>query len=296
MTNNNSIKQKKPFIIANWKMNGSFALAESWLDEFFLGFYENQHSFNSVTSVICPQFVLIDYFDSEIVNETLEYLESSSSSQSYCISNLNEEEIESAILQKKIIKIGAQNCHNQLEGAFTGEVSAQLLKEVGCEFVILGHCERRINNHETNAEIAKKISVVSQLEMATILCVGESLEVRQQNNHLDFVKKQILESLLGNQAIHHLIIAYEPIWSIGTGNIATIPQIEEMINLINLTIEEISEKNLIKFANPVSIIYGGSVSVNNAKEILEIKQINGLLIGKTSLSAKEFCEICVIAA
>ena len=188
------------------------------------------------------------------------------------------------------IKIGAQNMHWEEKGAYTGEVSAQMLKSIKVEYVIIGHSERRQYFNETDDAIAKKLKKAFEVGLKPILCVGETLEQREKGIEVEVVTNQIKEDLknLNNLEVSNLIIAYEPIWAIGTGKTATVEDANNMIKTIrkevlNLYGEEVSEKIIIQ--------YGGSVNINNAKELFAASDIDGALIGGASLKFDEFAKI-----
>lgn len=191
-------------------------------------------------------------------------------------------------------KVGAQNVHAEDNGAYTGEISTSMLKEIPCEYVILGHSERREYFQESDSLVAKKVKKALQDGLKPILCVGEKLEERKNGNHEAVVQKQIDAVLnnLGDLSTDDLVIAYEPVWAIGTGETATPQQAQEMHRFIRSllaehTRQEISEKT--------RILYGGSMKPANAKELLSRPDVDGGLIGGASLDAKSFSEIISIA-
>ena len=188
---------------------------------------------------------------------------------------------------KSKIKIGAQNCFYESKGAFTGEVSATMLKNMGCKYVIIGHSEIRKINHETDEEINKKIIAALKNKLIPIFCFGESREERQQGLTFKILKKQIEEGIskISSADIQKIIFAYEPIWSIGSGNFAAPNQIAEIKNYI---IDLLSKKTA---ATQIKIVYGGSVNADNAPEYFSISKMDGLLVGGASLNPKEFSKI-----
>ena len=193
---------------------------------------------------------------------------------------------------KKIIKhsnifIGAQDCSVQTSGAYTGDVSAKMLNDMECKYIIVGHSERRIGRYETNNDVALKAKNVMENKMCPIICVGEDAKDRDAGNALNFIEKQLNESIPKNYK--DFIIAYEPIWAIGTGKIPTIDSINEMFNMIRQWLLNNGIDNNIK------ILYGGSVNKENVKEIFSCRDLGGLLIGGVSLKAQEFSEICIMA-
>ena len=190
----------------------------------------------------------------------------------------------------KGIEVAAQNCSNELSGAFTGEISVGMLKSVGVKYVILGHSERRQYFKEGNALLAKKTNTVLKSGLLPIFCCGEPLEVREVGEELNFVKKQLEESLfhLSAEQMWKAIIAYEPIWAIGTGRTASAEQAEDMHANIRSWVEE---KYNEETAKSVTILYGGSCKPENAKELFACPNIDGGLIGGAALKADDFCAI-----
>ncbi len=188
------------------------------------------------------------------------------------------------------VQLGAQNCHHQNEGAFTGEISASILKELGISFVITGHSERRQYFHETDELILEKLQTILQNNMIPILCVGESLSARKEGIHFEMVKNQLHNSLfkLSEEDVSNVVIAYEPVWAIGTGKNATAEQAQEMHLFIrNLILENFSDE----ISSDITILYGGSCNEKNAAEIFSQPDIDGGLIGGASLSASSFLQI-----
>ena len=186
--------------------------------------------------------------------------------------------------------VGAQNCSSFKQGSFTGEVSAVMLKSLGIKYVIIGHSERRELFSETNEELLNKVLLSVERNISPIFCCGEPLIFRNKNNHLEYVINQLKETVLklNKESFQKVIIAYEPVWAIGSGKTASNEEIEEMHVAIRKTIKQ-------KFGSSVSkntsILYGGSVNAFNAKEIFEINDVNGGLIGGASLQAQEFIDI-----
>ena len=192
--------------------------------------------------------------------------------------------------QNTNIKIGAQNMHWEETGAYTGEVSGKMLKAIGVEYVIIGHSERRQYFAETDETVNKKIKAAFKYGLKPIVCVGETLEQREAGNAKEIVTNQIekgLEGLTENQ-VENTIIAYEPIWAIGTGKTATADDANEMTKTIREKIADIYGQNI---ANRVIIQYGGSVKSSNAKELFSMPDIDGGLVGGASLKVEEFSKI-----
>ena len=192
------------------------------------------------------------------------------------------------IVNNSNIFIGAQDCSVHTSGAYTGDVSAKMLNDMECKYVIVGHSERRIGKFETNNDVALKAKNVMENKMCPIICVGEDAKDRDDGNALNFIEKQLNESIPKNY-YKDFIIAYEPIWAIGSGKIPTIDSINEMFNMIRQWLLNNGIDNNIK------ILYGGSVNKENVKEIFSCRDLGGLLIGGVSLKAQEFSEICIMA-
>ena len=179
------------------------------------------------------------------------------------------------------IKVGAQCCHYKIEGSLTGDVSPQLLSEIGCDYVITGHSERRANHLETNGYIKNTVLSLINKNITPIVCVGESLEEKRKGNTINFIKKQVTESVpLINDA--YIVVAYEPIWAIGSGKTPNQQEIEDVHTVIK------KELNNIPY---LKVIYGGSVNQKNCNEIFSISGVDGALIGGASLNFKEFLAI-----
>lgn len=214
----------------------------------------NEFEFNKVDVLIAPSFV------------TLESLRK----------NLKDE-----------IKVAGQNVSEFDDGTFTGEVSTSMLKDIGVEDVIIGHSERREKFSESDEIINSKVKKALEDDLSVILCLGESLEIKEEGKEIDFVRDELLKSLDGVEDLENLTIAYEPIWAIGTGKTCSSEDAENMCkeirNIINEKYGEISQQ--------IRILYGGSVKPSNAGEILSKENIDGVLVGGASLKASDFIEI-----
>ncbi len=188
------------------------------------------------------------------------------------------------------IKIGAQNMHFEEKGAYTGEVSAQMLKSINVEYVIIGHSERRQYFNETDETVNKKIKAAFANGLKPIVCVGETLEQRENGTTIDVITKQTELALEGltEEQVAETIIAYEPIWAIGTGKTATSDDAQNSIKAIRDKIQQIYGQNV---SERVIIQYGGSVKSSNAKELFEMPDIDGGLVGGASLKPEEFSKI-----
>ena len=243
---------KKLFIVANWKMNGSKKSNEQLVNYIKHKVCENQN----IEVIICPPFTYL--------TQILE-------------------------LKTSIIKIGAQNISESQDGAFTGEISGSMLQDMNIDYVIIGHSERRQMFNDTNNIVAQKFELAHQNNLIPILCVGESLNERKTGQTLSVVESQI-KSVIESTHIELFtksIIAYEPVWAIGTGETASPEQAEEVHSNIRSIIEEYDSN----IATSIPILYGGSVNGANSKDLFTMVNINGGLIGGASLNGEEFIEI-----
>ncbi len=244
---------RKKIVAGNWKMNND--LAET---EMFLVDLKKQIFPENIMVMIAPPFTSLNH----------------------AFKSLREHPVE----------LAAQNMHQSNDGAFTGEISAKMLKSVGAKTVIIGHSERRAYFNEDSAILAEKVNTALENEMTVIFCIGEELKDRKQGNHFDLVKKQLSEGLfhVSNDAWENIIIAYEPVWAIGTGETASPEQAQEMHEFIRKTIAENYSEAI---ADEVSILYGGSVKPDNAAEIFGQADVDGGLIGGASLQVDSFMKI-----
>lgn len=185
------------------------------------------------------------------------------------------------------IEVSAQNLSQFDDGAYTGEVSTSMLKDIGVENVIIGHSERREKFFESNEIVNAKVKKALADDFHVILCLGEALEVKAENKEVDFVKDELLKSLDGIENLQNITIAYEPIWAIGTGKTCSAEDAEKMCR----EIRDIINKNYGEISKDIRILYGGSVKSSNAKEILSQDNIDGVLVGGASLDADGFIEI-----
>ena len=188
------------------------------------------------------------------------------------------------------IAIGAQNCHFEENGAYTGEISCKMLAEAGVKYVIIGHSERRRDNNETDTTVNKKVLAALQAGLRPIICVGETLEMRDNDVTLDVVRMQVKTALRGvmHDQIRRVTIAYEPIWAIGTGYTATAEQAGEVCEAIRDVVRQLYGARL---ARAVSVLYGGSMNTANAAELLAQPDVDGGLIGGASLKTESFEKI-----
>ena len=238
---------RKKIIAGNWKMNYCVNKAEDFVSEI-----KDAINTDEVDVVICPNFVSLDRL--------------------------------SDLLDGTNIKLGAQNVHTEDKGAYTGETSVNMLAAVGVQYCIVGHSERRQYFAETNQVVNLKAKKLLEKDINPIVCVGETLEERESNTMFDVVEKQVRESLDGieeAQMKRNVVIAYEPIWAIGTGKTATAEQANEMCKFIREVVAKMYNESV---AEAVRIQYGGSVKPANANEILNMSDIDGALVGGASLT------------
>lgn len=248
LTNYNKI------ISANWKMNGSLSL----IDDFKRFFKNNYESINKeIAIIICPPATHLYKF-----NEV--------------IKNYNN------------IFIGAQDCSNKKNSATTGDISASILKDIGCEYVIIGHSERRNYYNEDNNLIFEKINCALDKNLKIIFCIGESEEEKNKSKTFEVIEYQIENILSSPCTPLNTVIAYEPVWAIGSGKI---PKIDEIIDINNFIQKKLKSKFNDDFLYNYKIIYGGSVNTNNCKDILLSNNIDGVLIGGSSLIVDDFSKI-----
>ncbi len=194
------------------------------------------------------------------------------------------------LVGKTNVFVAAQNCSNKKSGAYTGEVSVEILQSVGIQYVVLGHSERREYFLESNQLLAEKLDICLANGMKPIFCCGEPLEIREAGTQNEFVAKQLAESLyhLSAEQLQQVVIAYEPIWAIGTGKTASSAQAQEIHAFIRA---ELAAKYGVEVANNISILYGGSVKASNALELFSQQDVDGGLVGGASLIADEFVAI-----
>ncbi len=190
------------------------------------------------------------------------------------------------IVENSDILVGGQNCHQEKSGAHTGSISAEMLKDAGCDYVIVGHSERRENDREISETVAQKAKTAHEAGLVAIICVGEQERERNSGHQNDVIAVQLDESIPKTANEKNTVIAYEPVWAIGTGKTASDDDIKDMHQFIRETLVE-----KMKNSNDVSILYGGSVKPMNAEEILHIPNVDGVLVGGASLKAKDFGDI-----
>lgn len=247
---------RKHIVAGNWKLNKTLSEAKALAEEISAKVSQNKTSDADV--VICPPFVNL-----QSVNE---------------------------VIDTNAVKLGAQNCYTKSTGAFTGETSVDMLKSVGTTHVIIGHSERREYFNESDEFLAEKVNATLEAGLTPIFCCGETLEQRESGIHFDFVKGQITNSLfhLDADTFKKVVIAYEPIWAIGTGVTASSDQAQEMHKVIR---EHLASKYGQDVADEISLLYGGSCKPDNANELFACPDVDGGLIGGASLKADDFLAI-----
>ena len=237
-------------LVANWKLNGSKEFNTQWALEFFRNFNGKNFSYLG----IAPPSIYIDHIK--------------------------------ALLAGHEINIGSQNIDLEQSGARTGEISASMIKDLGCSFSIIGHSERRLLFQETNQMIGQKLIQANNNSIIPILCIGESAEENQSNNTHNVLEQQIVEALGNANKLSSLIIAYEPVWAIGSGKTPN----PEQINSIHEMIKDVVQSRFPKIGLE-SVLYGGSVNLENATSLFGQKNVDGALIGGASLDGREFALI-----
>ncbi|MBV8146347.1 MAG: triose-phosphate isomerase [Gammaproteobacteria bacterium] len=248
---------RRPIVAGNWKMHGSRSETAALIEELLSGAPAKP----AAACVICPPFV---------------YLQEAA-----------------RLLRDSILSLGAQDVCAEAHGAFTGEISAAMLKDVGCEYVIVGHSERRLLYREGDQLIARKFAAAHARGLVPILCVGEQLADREAGRTNEVITRQLdaVLELCGAGALGHGVIAYEPVWAIGTGRNATPDQAQEVHAFIRARVGERDAK----IAAATRILYGGSVKAGNAAELFEMPDVDGGLIGGASLKGDEFLTILAAA-
>lgn len=248
------MKQRQHIVAGNWKMNKTYEEGRDLAQDIV----ERLRS-SEVTVVLATPFIHLNSIANVIKD----------------ISNL---------------KLAAQNCHQEENGAYTGEISVGMLKSVGVDYVIIGHSERREYFNETDELLAKKVNAVLNKGLIPIFCCGEKLEVREANQHLDLVENQVKNALfhLSPEEFGKIVIAYEPVWAIGTGKTASPEQAQDMhLHIRNLLAKQYGDD----LAQATTILYGGSANAANAKELFQQPDIDGGLVGGASLKAEDFVTI-----
>ena len=248
--NKTSNTKRRQLVVGNWKMTGNQHTNAELLEGVVAG-WQGKHN---AEVVVCPPFPYLIPTQQKISGTP--------------------------------IILGAQTVSQYEQGAFTGEVSAEMLAELHCKFVIIGHNERRRMQAETDEQVAQKFIAVQRVGLIPILCIGESLLQREQGQHLDVISRQLnaVFSLTGKDVFSDAVVAYEPVWAVGTGKTATPEQAHEVHRFIREQLGAVAES--------VRILYGGSVKSHNAEQLFALQDIDGALLGGASLNAEEFLAIC----
>ncbi len=246
---------RKQIVAGNWKMNLEYAEGVSLFSEIVNMVRDEQKG--SQIAVICAPFIHLNSL---------------------------------AKLGGNVVKLGAQNCNENESGAFTGETSAKMIKSVGCEYVIIGHSERRQYYAEQDAILLEKTKVALKNNLIPLFCIGETLEERNEGRYFEVIKKQIMNGLLSLSVadFSKVVVAYEPVWAIGTGLTASSAQAQEVHHYIR---QQIAAHYGEEVANQTSILYGGSCNPKNAAELFAQPDIDGGLIGGASLKSRDFTDI-----
>jgi len=246
---------RKNIVAGNWKMNKTFSEAEELTDQIVV---EMENRNLKCELVICPPALYL--------------------------------EMASDYAEESRLKVGAQNVSEHESGAYTGEISAAMLDSIDIKYCIIGHSERRKYFHETDHQLAKKADILLDYGIKPIFCIGEVLEERESNTHFDVVKKQLENGLfhMSSDEFSNVVLAYEPVWAIGTGKTATPEQAQEMHAFIRKLIRE---KYGNETADEITILYGGSCKPDNAKKLFSQPDVDGGLIGGASLKAGDFLAI-----
>jgi triosephosphate isomerase len=195
-----------------------------------------------------------------------------------------------ALARNSAIQIGAQDCHAEKSGAFTGDVSAEMIADTGAVAVIVGHSERRTLHHETDAQIRAKVQAVWRAGLRAIVCIGEAKDERDKNQTLAVIGRQLQESLPDSATAANTVVAYEPIWAIGTGVTPSASDVRDAHAFIRKTLKD----RFAAAGDAVRILYGGSVKPSNAKELMALPEVNGALVGGASLKAEDFLGIAAV--
>lgn len=245
--------KRRQLVVGNWKMNGNLRENAELLTLIAVG-WQGDHN---ADVVICPPFPYLIHTNS--------------------------------LLSGSPILLGAQTINEHSKGAYTGEVSGLMLADLDCKFVIIGHNERRRMQGETDEQVAHQFVAVQRAGLTPILCVGESLQDREQGHHLETISRQLnaVFTHTGKDVFKNSVLAYEPVWAVGTGKTATPEQAEEVHRYIRAQLGEL--------ASEVRILYGGSVKAKNARQLFALPDIDGALLGGASLDADEFLAICKAA-
>lgn len=242
----------RPLVAGNWKMNGSRAMAASLTEDLL----RRSHAHPDLVAelLICPPFPYLNSTAQQLTGTRL--------------------------------RLGAQDCHHAASGAHTGDVSAAMLKDAGCSHVILGHSERRADHGESSDLVAAKAKAAQSASLVAIVCVGETEAERDAGKALKIVEKQLIKSIPESSTSDNLVVAYEPVWAIGTGKTPTAADVET----VHRHTRKLLSARLADGAR-VRILYGGSVKPGNAAELMAVPEVNGALVGGASLKTEDFWAI-----
>ncbi|WP_374652690.1 triose-phosphate isomerase [Dongia sp.] len=246
----------RPLVAGNWKMNGSLAMASA-----LVGDIKARHQGGAlpVDLLLCPPFPYLAPVGADLAGTA--------------------------------IALGGQDCHVKANGAHTGDVSAAMLADLGCRFTILGHSERRTDHRESSATVAAKAKAALDAGLTAIICVGETEAQRNAGEELKIVENQLIESIPSGANVRNAVVAYEPVWAIGTGKTPTVADVAAMHRHIRALLEQ-----RVPGGGKMRILYGGSVKPGNAAELMGVAEVNGALVGGASLKAEDFWGIAEGAA
>ncbi|GAA1191158.1 triose-phosphate isomerase [Prauserella alba] len=254
---------RKPLVAGNWKMNLNHLEAIALVQKIAFSLPEKYYS--KVDVAVIPPFTDIRSVQTLVDGDKL------------------------------LLTYGAQDVSQHASGAYTGEVSASMLAKLGCTYVVVGHSERREHHDETDEVVGKKVRAALKNDLTPILCVGEALEVREAGDHISHTTTQLIEALKGlkTEQVADVVVAYEPVWAIGTGRVATPADAEEVCAALR---SALTEKYGADLAAGVRVLYGGSVKSGNIAELVACENVDGALVGGASLDGDEFTKLCAMAA
>ncbi|MGB3829277.1 MAG: triose-phosphate isomerase [Ornithinimicrobium sp.] len=252
---------RTPLMAGNWKMNLDHLQATHLVQKLDWSLKDGKHDFGAVEVVVLPPFTDIRSVQTLVQGDQLE------------------------------LKFGGQDLSQHDSGAFTGDISGAFLSKLGCSYVVVGHSERRHQHGEDDATVAAKVQAALRHDLAPILCVGEPLEVRQAGNHVKMVVEQVRAALdgLDPQQVANVVLAYEPVWAIGTGEVATPEDAQEVCAAIRAEVRELAGDEV---ADGIRILYGGSVKPNSIAAIMAEADVDGALVGGASITVDDFASIC----
>jgi triosephosphate isomerase len=252
---------RTPLMAGNWKMNVNHQEAVALVQKLAWTLADKKHDYSAVEVVVVPPYTDLRSVQTLVDGDKLE------------------------------IRYAAQDVSPDDEGAFTGDIAASMLAKLGCSYVVVGHSERRDHHHETDAIVNAKATKALATGLTPIVCVGEGLEVRSDGRHVEHTLEQVDGSLAGLSAeqVSGLVVAYEPVWAIGTGEVATPEDAQEVCSAVRSRVAEVWGGDA---GNAVRVLYGGSVKAANTAGIMDKPDVDGCLVGGASLQAEEFAGIC----